>query len=326
MVPIPPILPVISKSLDDLVRSDFELFRNIWFTRLLISTAVVALGLLFELPEICHESADAIRALRHKPRLPEIAPWMKLLVSIGWLLIVVGVTGEFVADSFVSKADGIVQAFDESLIADAQRQTELAKIRAGGAYERAAQTEKEAARLREEAEAEHLARVKIEAAVAWRELSERDKQDIGRAVTGFKSLAAASVWFNASSTEAETFADDIAEALRSGQIIVQPPSGIMEMRESGKFGESVKPAITGVIVQSTKDDAASKFAASLIAELTSRGFDAVRQTDPPFSEGKFPQIWVNVEPRPRGPQGEYKLQAERDAGHKNNAQSSRPPN
>lgn len=37
------------------------------------------------------------------------------------------------------------------------------------------------------------------------------------------------------------------------------------------------------------------------------------KTDPPFGEGKIPQIWVNVEPRPRGPQGEYKLQAEQEA-------------
>ena len=244
MIPIPPIPPVIPKGLDDLVRSDFELFRNIWFTRLLISTAVVALGLLFELPEICHESVDAIRALRHKPRMPEIASWMKLLVSIGWLLIVVGVTGEFVADSFVSKADGIVQIFDESLIADALRQTELAKIRAGGAYERAAQTEKEAAQLRKDAETEHLARIKIEAAVGWRSLDENQKRGIGEALVGFRSKAGASMWYNSSSTEAEMFAEDIAEALRFGHITTTAPGGFMQMRESGKWNEPIKPVAT----------------------------------------------------------------------------------
>jgi hypothetical protein len=243
----------------------------------------------------------------------DIPEWLKTVAFVGWFLVVLGVAGEFEADSFVSKADGFVQKFDEILLTDAQYQTELAKGRAGGAYERAATAEKEAAQLRREAEAEHLARVKIEAAVAWRQLSDKDKRDIGAAVAEFQSLAAASVWFNASSTEAEIFADDIAEALRNGKIIVQPPGGIMEMRESGKFGAPIKRPLTGVIVQSTKDNTASKFAASVIAELTRRGFDAAKQTDPPFGEGKFPQIWVNVEPRPKGPQGEYKLQAEGEA-------------
>ena len=149
--------------------------------------------------------------------------------------------------------------------------------------------------------------------------------EIGTALTAFKPLAAASVWFNASSTEAEIFADDIAEALRFGQIVVQPPSGMMEMRESGKFGGPIKAAVTGVIIQSTEDDAARKFATSLTVELTRRGFDAARQTDPPFVKGKFPQIWVNVEPRPRGPQGVLKLEAEAEKKHKaKNANSAKP--
>jgi hypothetical protein len=143
MVPPTASFAEIAKNIDDLVRSDFESFRNIWFTRLLISTAIVAVGLLFELPEIWHESVGAVRELRHTP-IHEIAPWMKLLVSVGWLLIVVGVGGEFVADSFVSKADGIIQTFDETLIADAERQTGLASERAARALERAAQTEREA--------------------------------------------------------------------------------------------------------------------------------------------------------------------------------------
>jgi hypothetical protein len=139
----------IAKNIDDLVRSDFESFRNIWFNRLLISTGIVAVGLLFELPEIWHESVSAV-VPRHT-QIHEIAPWMKLLVSVGWLLIVIGVVGEFVADSFVSKADGIVTTFNEALLADAQRKTGLANERAASAFERAAQTEREASQENERA-------------------------------------------------------------------------------------------------------------------------------------------------------------------------------
>jgi hypothetical protein len=76
---------------------------------------------------------------------------MKLVGTLGWVLIVVGVTGEFVADSFVSKADGFVQKFDEILLADAQRKTGLASERAAMAFERAAKTEREASQENERA-------------------------------------------------------------------------------------------------------------------------------------------------------------------------------
>ncbi len=56
-----------------------------------------------------------------------------------------GVGGEFIADSFVSKADGYVQTFDEILLHEAQTRTAFASERASAAYERAAETEREAA-------------------------------------------------------------------------------------------------------------------------------------------------------------------------------------
>lgn len=178
MVPIPPILLIIPNGLDDLVRSEFEAFRDCWFNWLLFWTAIVALGLLCELPEIWHDTGDAIHALLNRPKRPEIAPWMKLLVSVGWLLIVVGVSGEFVADSFVSKADGIVLTFDETLIADAQRKTGLASERAAGAFERAAQTEREASQENERAAiAEQQAQQENERAAKALEAAERAREE-----------------------------------------------------------------------------------------------------------------------------------------------------
>jgi hypothetical protein len=247
--------------------------------------------------------------------------WAKLLAAVGWLLIVVGVAGEYVADSFVSKADGYVQTFDEVLLHESQTRTAFANERASAAFERAAQTEKEAAedvrttaQLKKDAEDERLARAKIEAAVGWRSLNDQQKQEIGATLASFSPRAGASIWYNASSTEAEMFADDIAEALRFGHITTTNPGGIMEMREGAKWNGAIKSVETGVVIQSTKAPAAIEFAEALIKQLNSRGFDAKRQTDPPFDEKTTePVIWVNVEPRPKGPQGEYKLQAEREA-------------
>ena len=99
---------MILPSIDDLIRADFEAYRNVCFDWLLISTGVVAVGLLFELPEIWHDSVDAVAEIRHtcKPTLG-ISPLVKLLVSVGWFLIVVGVVGEFVATALCPKLTGL---------------------------------------------------------------------------------------------------------------------------------------------------------------------------------------------------------------------------
>ncbi|MGO9589890.1 MAG: hypothetical protein ACLP3K_07580 [Candidatus Acidiferrales bacterium] len=270
-----------------------------------ISTAVVGLGCVGE-------------CIAEFTSLPRSDQRKHKLARLSLMVLILGIAGELLSAVRTSQLSGQIIANIEERAADAEQ-------KAGEANDRAALNEKEAAQLQKDAEAEHLARVKIEAAVAWRQLSEKDERDIGTAVTGFKSSVAASVWFNASSTEAEIFADDIAQALRDGKIIVQPPGGIMEMRESGKFGEPIKRPLTGVIVQSTEDKPARDLAASLMAELNRRGFDAVKQTDPPFGKGKFPQIWVNVEPRPKGPQGEYKLQAEREDKAKKKTNANKYP-
>jgi len=172
------------------------------------------------------------------------------------------------------------------------------------------------------AEEEKHARVKIEAAVAWRQLSDTDKRAIGAAGARFKALVKASFWFNASDTEAQMFADDIAEALQHGHITVQPPSSTMLLGGGGKSGESIKRPFTGVTIRCTEDDPARNLAATLIAELKRRGFDAVKVPGASFTDWSFSQIAVTVEPRPRGPQGEYKLQAERETKAKNEASST----
>jgi hypothetical protein len=289
-----------------------------------ISTIAVALGILGEY--VAHFIFEK-EARRNKRE-------MATSILFG-ALVLGGVVGEYIFGKKLTQvSEQLQQVADEAVAqsnkdaAQARRDAEIAKgdsakadEKAGKANERASNNEREAAQLRKDAEAEHLARAKIEAAVAWRQLSERDKRNIGTAITGFKSLAIAGVEYNASSTEAEMFANDIAEALRFGQIVFSPPAGFFEASVLAKFGDPIRPTQTGVVIQSTDDDAARKFATLLIAELNRRGFDATRQTDPPFQAAKFPQIWVNVEPRPKGSQGEYKLQAKREAKTKKQASS-----
>jgi hypothetical protein len=231
----------------------------------------------------------------------------KLFVhSIGPILVVLGIAGEFV--------------FEGRTFVVEDKQEEQSRLTISALENKASSSEREAAQLRKDAEGlkkdaedEHLARVKIEAAVAFRSLDDKQKRDIGMALASFSPRAGASIWFHGPSTETEMFADDIAEALRFGRITTTAPGGIMDMREGGKWNGGIKSVDTGVVIQSTRAPAAIEFAAALIEELTRRGFDAKRQTDPPFEDKPSPIIWVTVGPRPSGPQGKYKLEAEREA-------------
>lgn len=157
----PPILrPDALKSIDTLIRADFIAYRETCFNWLLAATGLVVAGLALEGPELWHEITSINRHWRFRRRfhfsLPEEhAPnWATLLAFVGWLLIVVGVAGEYVADSFVSRADGYVQTFDEILLTETQNRTALASERASAAYERASENEGETAATLRQAEQE----------------------------------------------------------------------------------------------------------------------------------------------------------------------------
>lgn len=167
-VPPPPTLvPNTLKGVDGLIHTGFEAYRATCFNWLLAATALVIVGLVLEGPELWLEITAIVQHWRftrnfHFSFPEEHAPdWVKLIAFVGWLFIVVGVAGEYVADSFVSKADGYVQTFDEILLNEAQRNTSFARERASAAYERAAQTEKEAA---DDLKATNIARQKAEEA------------------------------------------------------------------------------------------------------------------------------------------------------------------
>lgn len=166
--------------------------------------------------------------------------------------------------------------------------------------------------LRKAAEDERSERVKIQARVAWRTLTNQQKMDIGANLARTFSNQGVSLWYRAGDTEGSWFAADIADALTDAHTLrVYPPASIMLLRENGPAGGPIRREVTGVIVQSTNDPRSRDLARAIINELATRGFDATRQIDPPFDPNPVPQVWVNIEPRPMGPQGEFKLEAVR---------------
>jgi len=227
--------------------------------------------------------------------------------STGIILVVAGIAGELIFETRTFIVEDKQQSAAELTIAALKSASAKDELEA-------AQLRKDSEKLKKDAEDEHTARVEIEAKVAWRRLSNKEKSDLASALGKFPpNSEGASFWTLAGDAEAEAFAVDLAEAIKLTGVVVQPPGEIMAMRSAGKFGDPIKPFDLGVSIISTKDEISRNFAEHLIKELNNRGFDTYRQKDPAFKDSSVPQIEVFVHPRPQGPQGEYRLQAEREA-------------
>jgi hypothetical protein len=297
--------------LDSAARS-LESSLDTWGILLLCATGIVVVGLIMEYWKEADEIWNIIRWPMAK------WPWDKIRAFSGGILVTIGVALELY---FTYRAGGV-----ESKLRIVNDQTQISLRDRAAANEReAAQLRKDAEGLKKVAEDERLARVKIEAALAFRSLTDKQKHDIGEALARFRkgsTMAGASIWYVNGSVEAQLFADDIAQALRSAQIHTTAPGGVMAMTEGGKWDGPIGGTSTGVEIASTTNPIAQDFADALVKELTVRGFSSKRTPDQISKDGKppGPVIWVNVEPRPNGPQGEYKLQAEQEAKSKSRSE------
>jgi hypothetical protein len=175
--------PDLIQTLDELIRADLQNTRDSYFWWLIASSAVVALGVILEGPEVIHETIGLFHRGSESERLTPA--WINVLALFGWILIAVGVAGEGIAEAFVSKADGVLQTFNDILLTDARKEAAFAIERAASAYERAAKAEENlgnaktaaakaeqhAAEANRIAESERLARIRIEERLAGWKLS-----------------------------------------------------------------------------------------------------------------------------------------------------------
>jgi hypothetical protein len=162
------------------------------------------------------------------------------------------------------------------------------------------------------AESERLARVKIEAAVAWRKLTEDQKSVLASHLKAFAPQSAF-IEYNHSDIEANEFGFTIASALAKAKWEVPEPWGIMLILTPSPLKSKAPSRIeTGVLIDSTGDKRSAAAAKKLCRELGKLGFDAVEGKAPPPRPGK-PTVTIFVRYRPEGAQGEFKLQADREA-------------
>jgi hypothetical protein len=241
------------------------------------------------------------------PKWKELKRWEKVFTILAGIAIAGGVYGEYFFGSRAADAALQIENISESRVAELKVEAAVLNAKAAG--------------LTKEAQDEQLARVKIEARVAWRRL------DPTSAIASHLSQFAgepALVSYNNNDIEGATFARNIAATLHTAKWNVFEELAFIEAREGPvPFGTN-PPLPKGVLVWSTSDNTSQKAALALVKELSVCGFDAVMSADAAYLLGVHPtpaRVAISVVQKPEGPQGEFKLEAEREAKQKskNNA-------
>lgn len=115
-----------------------------WFNWLLISSAVVALGVALEAPEATVALSRWMKQRGGKEAAEtNETSWTIPVSYLGLLLVIAGVIGEGIFESRVSGADTALQRHDLGMLAEAQKSAGDAEIRAGELELRAATLEEE---------------------------------------------------------------------------------------------------------------------------------------------------------------------------------------
>ncbi|SRR6266567_9504962 len=138
--------PGIVQALDVAIRQDLQNNRDSYFFWLLISAAVVVIGVALEGPDLVYETLNIVRRRCLRKSRLRTPDWVNLVALLGWCLVVLGVAGEVVAERLTSLADGNLQTFNDILLAEARKEAGHAKGSAEGAASAAQRAKDESAK------------------------------------------------------------------------------------------------------------------------------------------------------------------------------------
>jgi hypothetical protein len=202
--------PELVKRLDDAVRLDFQSLRDSYFTGLVWFAWIVFLGVLLEGPEVLHELLDRASSFQPKAFSNPLAKMfpakrfsrlLKWIAVVGWFLVTAGLAGEVAFEVLVSRADGWIQALDETTLKEAN--------------DRASRTEVTAAELRKESLILENENLKLRQLVQGRSLTSAQQREIGMALHTFSERALEIEVLSASyDHEAYFFAQGILQAIK----------------------------------------------------------------------------------------------------------------
>src|SRR5258708_2848438 len=139
---------------------------NCWEWFGYISTAIVFLGCVGEF-------------VAEFTSLPKSKEAVNKVARLSLIVLILGIAGELLSAVRTSQLSG-------GLVANIEERAGNAEQRAGEANKRASENEKEAAQLRELAEKEHLARIKLEKYAVWRTISDKQENIIVKHLASIK--------------------------------------------------------------------------------------------------------------------------------------------
>jgi len=213
---------------------------------------------------------------------------VKKLARLSLIMLILGIAGELLGTFRTSQISG-------QIIADAEQEAGVAK--------------EEAARLKKVAEDERLARVQIEEAIAPRRLTPEQRSEMSSNLSRFSRQPVVAI-NNTFDVEAGILAAEILSTLKMAKWNTNPVWAIGGAVSSFMRAPSVR--VTGIIIQAAPDKDSQLAARGLLRELSGNGFDCrmSKKGVVGFGPKSEPLVVVDVEPRPEGPQGDAKLEAE----------------
>ena len=157
-------------------------------------------------------------------------------------------------------------------------------------------------------EDERTARVELEEGIAWRRMGKEARSSFGAKFLPFSGQRSG-IAYNLNDVEASGFASDLALALHDiAKWNISEPQPVMKIREGPVPVGTNPPLERGVYIVTTADEESRRRSALLAKELNALGFDSI-VSDNIDRRSTVPTIYVWVEPRPEGPQGEAKTRA-----------------
>ncbi len=248
--------------LSDPVRDSLQATEQGWFYWLLFSTAIVAVGVLFESPEATATLRRWFQVRRgEEVDLPNEGSWVTPFSYLGLLLVIAGVVGEGAFEALVSRSDTALRAHDTHILGEAQ-------MRAGEAIAAA--------------EHERLSRIQIEKSMQWRQLSQGARKslcDILPPQSVSDETVVVTVWTD---PEPALYATEFRDTIGS----CHPLPGRPDIKQGPGLAMSswTFPIKFGVWLEFPAKDA--RIAKSLGAALRANGVDV---TVPSAKERQFPR-------------------------------------
>jgi hypothetical protein len=298
-----------------------------WEWVAIVSAFVVFVGIVGEIIVIVSEYLGDLHDWRQgvifwvwRVVLPPGRPprWRFWFDIVATVVVLLGVLGEASASLELASINSQLRSKTSELRAKSDQLLALVTEVAADANGRASKNEKEAAQLRKDA-------AELENSISWRRIPPDKRPSMATRLTPYKGEVAW-ITYNMNDVESNDFGVDIAETLKLAHWIPTEPEAIERMFE-GPVNPGTNKLPRGVVIRSNLGSAHEKAAKALVNELVSEGFDATEGPTIPTgtaptqipgadvmraSAGNFgnrPIVYISVEPRPDGPQGDAKLRA-----------------